>query len=672
MYRALIFVILCGISSLCFAQRTDSLDNLLYRKKILDSLLYKVLPEIKMSNPSKALEICDEAESFLLEGLEKYSSIVYLNKAALNERIGEPDKALYNIEKSYDIALETNNMISVARALQFKGMFYGKRNDLIKSEMFIIESIEVTEKNLYQVAEDSLKNKNFLLQLKSNLSLVYTLQQKYEKAIPMAFNTLELARVLGNKKVEALLYSYIGGGYAALDQDEKALEYYLLENQLAIELKDIRTEAYSYVHIANTLDDIKDKKEMQLYYNKALAIFERLQNVDDIIKTKHNIFKNYRLNGQFDECLKMAPDIILLSEKDKGDLSKFYIELGEIYTKLKRFNEAEESFSKAEKLLDEKQLSKLYLNTKRTEFYKERGELEKALESKEQEIILSKQEINTSVVESLTYYDTKFKSSEKDKQILDNQSQIKHEVKFRNIIVLVVVLLFLIAIMIFIFYKRLLNKRDFQMKTTLNELQLDLTTMEIHSLNQQLDPHEIKNLLASISPEIQEKAPDSYKKMLQLLNVTKASLGNNSLTENVGIQVQQIEDFLSLKKSSLSEPLDYKIENKIENDEVHLPRLLLKNLVENSIKHGIKGKEDGGIISVSLEIINGFFVITINDTGKGRKDAISLDSGIGTSTYQKLFATLNQKNNEDATFNIFDKEVGTLVEVKIPIAYKYT
>ena len=53
---------------------------------------------------------------------------------------------------------------------------------------------------------------------------------------------------------------------------------------------------------------------------------------------------------------------------------------------------------------------------------------------------------------------------------------------------------------------------------------MNLDQMELQSLNKQLDPHEIKNLLANISPEIQEKAPEAYRKMLKLFNITKAAL----------------------------------------------------------------------------------------------------------------------------------------------------
>src|SRR5690606_30421703 len=136
---------------------------------------------------------------------------------------------------------------------------------------------------------------------------------------------------------------------------------------------------------------------------------------------------------------------------------------------------------------------------------------------------------------------------------------------------------------------------------------------------------------------------------------------NNSLTESVKSQAKQIENYLSLKQNSLSEPLEYRIENKIKNQEIQLPRLILKNLVENSVKHGIKGKVNGGTILVSLDQDEEYIRISVNDTGKGRTNAINNDSGIGTVTYKKLFETLNYKNKDKADFKIIDKEEGTRV-----------
>ena len=221
------------------------------------------------------------------------------------------------------------------------------------------------------------------------------------------------------------------------------------------------------------------------------------------------------------------------------------------------------------------------------------------------------------------------------------------------------------------FYRNKQKQTDLKTQNTLLSLQQNINLMELQNLNQQLDPHEIKNLLASISPEIQQKAPESYKKMLKLFNITKASLNSNSITDSIENQVQQIDDFLSLEKEMLSVPMEYSIENKIADKQIQIPRLILKNLVENCIKHGIKLQKNGGEIKILLEEINNFVCVSVDDTGKGRLNAISLDSGIGTTTYQKIFATLNIKNKENATFEIIDKTQGTKVEVKIPKNYIY-
>lgn len=195
--------------------------------------------------------------------------------------------------------------------------------------------------------------------------------------------------------------------------------------------------------------------------------------------------------------------------------------------------------------------------------------------------------------------------------------------------------------------------------------------MELSNLNKQLDPHEIKNLLASISPEIQENAPNAYRKMLKLLNITKASLNNSSMTESIKNQVQQVKDYLSLKKQTLSVPFEYTIENNIDDDSVAIPRLILKNLAENAVKHGIKTNIDGGTIKISINEENQFFSFIVDDTGKGRNPDTLSDSGIGTSTYQNLFEILNKKNADSTSFEIIDKTQGTRVEIRIPKNYKY-
>jgi len=61
----------------------------------------------------------------------------------------------------------------------------------------------------------------------------------------------------------------------------------------------------------------------------------------------------------------------------------------------------------------------------------------------------------------------------------------------------------------------------------------------------------------------------------------------------------------------------------------------------------------------------------VDDNGVGRNKENNQVAGIGTSTYIKLFSSLNLNNKRKAIFNIIDKEIGTQVVVKIPLDYQY-
>ena len=602
------------------------------------------------------------------------------------KKIGDTKNAMLFINKSYKTAIEFNDYIGSARALQLKGIYYGKRNVLDSSEYYINKSIKIVEKNLYKPIVDSTKNKNLLLNLKSNLALNHLLQKKHNSSIDYAYEAYELAKKLQNRRTETLSLGYIAGNYYALGQNKKALEFYTREKDASIELKNEIIEAFAYLHISDIQEEFQDFKNAKINIYKALEIFKKNNHSDGLLKSKHALFTHYRLIEDYSNCHKLTTELINLYKESKGDISHLYIELGEIYAKENFFDEADKYLKLAEKLLDENGGSKLLFYRKKALLEKERGDLVKSLEFKQKELEISKKELDSNFTDKIAFYDTKYKTAEKQAkinaqnlqlekrklQIKTQQLQIQKEKANKNIALTGIAFILLLGFGGFWLYRNKQKQAILQSQNTLLGLQQNLVEAELSNLNKQLDPHEIKNLLASISPEIQEKAPESYKKMLKLFNLTKASLNSNSITDSIENQLQQIDDFLSLEKSMLPIPLNYSIENDIQNTQTQIPRLLLKNLVENAIKHGIKQQETGGNISVQIEEKDSFIYISVDDTGKGRNLAISLDSGIGTTTYQKLFETLNPKNKEKATFEIIDKEKGTKVEVRIPTNYKYS
>ena len=386
--------------------------------------------------------------------------------------------------------------------------------------------------------------------------------------------------------------------------------------------------------------------------------------------------KNFVIEKSYEQALVSVDSAIFYSKINKEDkiLANSFNQKANVLFNQKKYYDAIKYNEKAKIILN-----KIGLKTEEADVLEELIKLysltnqsNKVINELKNYTSIKNQIFNEDIAKSITATEIRYETELKESKIKTQQLQIEKEKTNKNIALSSIGLLLLLGLGGFWFYRSKQNQTNLKTQNTLLGLQQNLIEAELSNLNKQLDPHEIKNLLAHISPEIQDKAPESYKKMLKLFNLTKASLNSNSITDTIENQVKQIDDFLSLEKSMSSIPLEYSIENSIENTQTEIPRMLLKNLVENAIKHGIKQKETGGSITIVVKEKDSFIYISVDDTGKGRQHAISLDSGIGTTTYQKLFATLNPKNKENATFEIIDKEQGTKVEVKIPTNYKYS
>lgn len=386
--------------------------------------------------------------------------------------------------------------------------------------------------------------------------------------------------------------------------------------------------------------------------------------------------KNFVIEKSYDQALVSVDSAIfysIINKEDKILANSFNQKANVLYNQKKYYDAI--TYNEKAKII----LNKIGLKTEKADVLEELIKLysltnqsNKVINELKNYTFIKNQIFNEDVAKSITATEIKYETELKESKIKTQQLQIQKERTNKNVALSGIAFILLLGLGGFWFYQNKQNQNNLKTQNTLLGLQQNLIEAELSNLNKQLDPHEIKNLLANISPEIQDKAPESYRKMLKLFNLTKASLNSNSITDTIENQLKQIDDFLSLEKSMSSTPLEYSIHNSIENIQTPIPRLLLKNLVENAIKHGIKQQETGGNISVTVEEKDNYIYLTVDDTGKGRQQAISLDSGIGTTTYQKLFATLNPKNKENATFEIIDKQQGTKVEVRIPTNYKYS
>lgn len=488
----------------------------------------------------------------------------------------------------------------------------------------------------------------------------------YEEALEIYYKELELSQ---SDKALAIAYNNIAICYHNLKQFQKAEEYY-------IKSIEISTSTDKINHSANLSILYIDLRE----FDKATTVIEEIESLMEspndtlyIYSVRADLEKH---KGNYQKSLAYFDRVIEIDKRKKNyaALANDYLAIGSMYLQKGEHLNAERYYEKSQSILDtiEDQNAQVELLESRLENKLAKAGDQHGLEIFDQYIDLL-DEINSDELKAVSEeMHVRYQSAEKEALIATQKLQLKKEVFQRQLILIGIGLSVLMLGVVFFWLRSRHRRKELQKENSLLALERELNRLELNSLNNQLDPHEIKNLLASISPQIQEKAPEAYQKMLKLFNITKAGLQNDTLTDSLSNQLKQASDYLDLMKDTLWEPLEYEIQNHISHcEEVLIPRLLLKNLVENSVKHGIKGKEGGGKIEVQVRKENNFFSINVKDNGNGLQTNNKSDSQLGISTYQKLFEVLNKRNKTRARLVIVDQPEGFEVAIKIPVNYQY-
>jgi LytS/YehU family sensor histidine kinase len=98
------------------------------------------------------------------------------------------------------------------------------------------------------------------------------------------------------------------------------------------------------------------------------------------------------------------------------------------------------------------------------------------------------------------------------------------------------------------------------------------------------------------------------------------------------------------------------------------PPMMLQSLVENSIKHGLEPKAEGGSINVSAEVIHGKLAVSVADTGVGFAKAPTAGTGTGLTNIRERLSLIY---GDAAELKIAENApTGTRVTIVVP--YKAT
>ncbi|WP_353779698.1 histidine kinase [Winogradskyella sp. 3972H.M.0a.05] len=235
-----------------------------------------------------------------------------------------------------------------------------------------------------------------------------------------------------------------------------------------------------------------------------------------------------------------------------------------------------------------------------------------------------------------------------------------------------------IFVVAYFFYRKYLNlkKEIFYRKRLLD--------LESKATQAQMNPHFISNALGAIQGLIIKGDELKANKYLVLFSkLLRLTLEINS-SDRISLEneVQYLESYIELEKLRLGNNLSYNfdIEPGMDLDMMKIPCMLLQPIVENSIHHGLKHKEEDRVLSIAFKEEQDFLVSEIVDNGIGR--AASREKNQNRLNHKSFAMNIlgerihlyNSVNKDKITFKIenlmkAEKPLGTRVVFHLPKMY---
>ncbi|HEV8216062.1 MAG TPA: histidine kinase [Gemmatimonadaceae bacterium] len=203
------------------------------------------------------------------------------------------------------------------------------------------------------------------------------------------------------------------------------------------------------------------------------------------------------------------------------------------------------------------------------------------------------------------------------------------------------------------------QRRERRLEAAMRRARLDI-------LETQLGPHFLFNALGTVA-ELAHESPAGAAYMLrQLAASVRGALASRRGEVTLGEELIAVEPYLDIQRLRFADwlRLDYRIDDRCVDCLV--PRFVLQPLIENAIRHGLRGREQPGTIEIAASIEDGALVIRVSDdgVGLGRVRGASNGHGIGLTNVRERLRILY--GGEDRV-RLIDTAPGTVAEIRVPV-----
>jgi two-component system LytT family sensor kinase len=173
--------------------------------------------------------------------------------------------------------------------------------------------------------------------------------------------------------------------------------------------------------------------------------------------------------------------------------------------------------------------------------------------------------------------------------------------------------------------------------------QLRLNEARLAALTSQINPHFLFNTLNSVSSLIRSNPEQARSVVYRLSSILRRLLRKTDNLTPLREELAFIDNYMTIEMVRFGEKLRFVKEIDPETLDRLVPSMLLQPLIENSIRHGLAIKVDGGMIRVRSYLADGRLHLVVEDDGVGIPEtrlATLFEQGIGVSNVNERLKVL--------------------------------
>ena len=517
----------------------------------------------------------------------------------------------------------------------------------------------------------------------------------------LAIGQLDSAIFYGNKSVEKFklindtknilpVNTNLGIIYFNMNKFDKALEIHLNSIEIIKNDPDSPGKARFYFYAGKTYHSILDYENTEKYYQKAKSIAQNANFETGIAIANGALGGLYSEIKQYDKALPLIQSSLnfALKSNHTSTIIGAYYSLGACYRGLKQTKKAIKTTNKAIELSIKNNnlpiLQKAYFE-----------QYENNIQAKNHENAIKYLELHHAIKDSILdlektklveEYQTKYETDKikNENELAKKEAEIANSKNEKNKLYLysISVISLLIIIGLIFFIQRFNARKKAEMiALELEEIQRRLQIeqeqrkAELKALKSQMNPHFIFNSINSIQDLVlQQDVDTSYDYIVHFSNLVRGMLSHS---DNEFISLEKEIDFLNtylkLEKLRFGDELNYEIKlTNLNEYEIDIPSLIVQPFVENALLHGLLHKKGIKNLDIEFKMLEGL-ICTISDNGIGREESKKIKErqnqnheSFAMEAIRKRLEILKIEYGNDIGFSIKDLEEGTQIEIILP------